>query len=70
MQNNEYKNQERRSGNDRRSIDIGLDFPFVDSHGLLVTEERRKWDRRENQEEAVEENPFTHPDAQPKLCAT
>ena len=32
----------RRSGNERRIYETDLGFPFVDSHGLLVTEERRK----------------------------
>jgi hypothetical protein len=33
---------ERRSGEDRRSWQCNLDFPYVDSHGTLVTEDRRK----------------------------
>ena len=38
---------ERRSGVDRRLEAIGYDFPFIDSHGLLVTEDRRKSNRRD-----------------------
>jgi hypothetical protein len=33
---------DRRSGNDRRSWECQLDFPYVDSHGTLVTEDRRR----------------------------
>ena len=33
---------ERRSGEDRRSWECHLDFPYVDSHGTLVIEDRRK----------------------------
>lgn len=32
----------RREGNDRRSWECQLDFPYVDSHGTLVTADRRK----------------------------
>jgi len=39
----------RRSGNERRVYESDLGYPFVDSHGLLVTEDRRKvTDRRED----------------------
>ena len=43
-----YKLQERRqttdrrAGSDRRSWECQLDFPYVDSHGSLVTEDRRQ----------------------------
>lgn len=47
-QNNNGKGDKRR-GNDRRAQAIGLDFPFIDSHGNLVTEERRISDRRRPQ---------------------
>jgi len=33
---------DRRSGSDRRSWECQLDFPYVDSHGTLVLEDRRK----------------------------
>lgn len=33
---------ERRSGEDRRGWECHLDFPYVDSHGTLVVEDRRK----------------------------
>jgi hypothetical protein len=33
---------DRRSGIDRRSWQSQLDFPYVDSHGTLVIEDRRK----------------------------
>lgn len=33
---------DRRSGQDRRSWECQLDFPYVDSHGTLVIEDRRK----------------------------
>ncbi|HHI93266.1 MAG TPA: hypothetical protein ENK04_07115 [Gammaproteobacteria bacterium] len=33
---------ERRSGNDRRSWKCQLDFPYVDSHGTLVSADRRR----------------------------
>lgn len=32
---------DRRAGDDRRSWECQLDFPYVDSHGSLVTEDRR-----------------------------
>jgi len=32
----------RREGNDRRSWECQLDFPYVDSHGTLVTADRRQ----------------------------
>lgn len=32
---------DRRSGEDRRSWHCQLDFPYVDSHGSLVVEDRR-----------------------------
>ncbi|MBL1277994.1 MAG: hypothetical protein COB30_018105 [Ectothiorhodospiraceae bacterium] len=32
---------DRRMGEDRRSWQCQLDFPYVDSHGTLVTEDRR-----------------------------
>jgi hypothetical protein len=38
--------QERRSGSERRTKTVSMDFPFVDTHGHLVTAERRKNDRR------------------------
>ena len=52
MQNQDnHRKAEKRSGRDRRARSIGMDFPFIDTHGNLVTEERRKSDRR---------NPETH----------
>lgn len=33
---------DRRRGEDRRSWQCQLDFPYVDSHGTLVTGDRRK----------------------------
>lgn len=33
---------DRRARDDRRSWECQLDFPYVDSHGSLVTEERRQ----------------------------
>jgi len=33
---------ERRSGDDRRSWQCQLDFPYVDSHGTLVSVDRRR----------------------------
>jgi hypothetical protein len=33
---------DRRSGVDRRSWQCQLDFPYVDGHGTLVMEDRRK----------------------------
>lgn len=33
---------DRRNGEDRRSWQCQLDFPYVDSHGTLVNEDRRK----------------------------
>ncbi len=32
---------DRRVGEDRRSWECQLDFPYVDSHGTLVVEDRR-----------------------------
>jgi hypothetical protein len=34
--------QDRRTGDDRRSWECQLDFPYVDSHGTLVTADRRR----------------------------
>lgn len=46
MQQNQHmerrQTSNRRSGNDRRSWECQLDFPYVDSHGTLVTEDRRQ----------------------------
>jgi hypothetical protein len=42
------REDDKRSGNDRRAQAIGLDFPFIDGHGNLVTEERRRSDRRKS----------------------
>ena len=36
------RESDRRTGDDRRSWECQLDFPYVDSHGSLVTEDRRK----------------------------
>lgn len=44
--NTNKQEEERRSGSERRVQAIELGFPFVDSHGHLVTYERRKHDRR------------------------
>ena len=37
---------ERRTGADRRATDVNFGFPFIDSHGNLVTEDRRIINRR------------------------
>jgi len=37
---------ERRSGSERRETTLDYDFPFIDGHGQLVTEDRRKYSRR------------------------
>ena len=46
MQQNQVKErrqtQDRRTGDDRRSWECQLDFPYVDSHGTLVTADRRR----------------------------
>ncbi len=36
------KTSDRRSGSDRRSWECQLDFPYVDSHGTLVSTDRRR----------------------------
>lgn len=36
------KSSNRRAGQDRRSWECQLDFPYVDSHGTLVTADRRQ----------------------------
>jgi hypothetical protein len=36
------KSSNRRTGQDRRSWECQLDFPYVDSHGTLVTADRRQ----------------------------
>ena len=46
MLNKEKNKEERRSGEDRRMHAIGFEFPFIDSHGHLVTQERRQNKRR------------------------
>lgn len=45
MQNNQAERRrqdDRRTGEDRRSWECQLDFPYVDSHGTLVMEDRRR----------------------------
>lgn len=42
MQLDRRQSKDRRTGRDRRSWECNLDFPYVDSHGTLVTEDRRK----------------------------
>jgi len=37
---------ERRSGNDRRNWHCEYEFPYVDTHGMLVINDRRKSDER------------------------
>ncbi|WP_455220269.1 hypothetical protein [Kaarinaea lacus] len=59
MKNQQHNNGaiNRRSGNERRIYEADLGFPFVDSHGLLVTEERRKFtDRRTGYDDVRREN--------------
>jgi hypothetical protein len=46
MRDNRKQSTERRNGSDRRAQAILLEFPFIDSHGNLVTEERRNSERR------------------------
>ena len=47
MKNPQHHQLNRRTGNERRHYVTELGFPFVDSHGQLVTEDRRKLaDRR------------------------
>ena len=47
---------DRRSGNERRIYIVDIGFPFVDTHGHLVVDERRKLeDRREAYTEYNEE---------------
>lgn len=44
----EKESPDRRSGNERRAYKVEIGFPFVDTHGHLVIDERRKLaDRRE-----------------------
>ena len=39
---------DRRTGKKRRTYEVDIGFPFVDTHGHLVVDERRKLvDRRE-----------------------
>jgi len=42
MKEERRSGQDRRCGEDRRSWECQLDFPYVDSHGTLVIEDRRK----------------------------
>ena len=37
---------DRRSGNDRRNWHCEYDFPYVDTHGILVIRDRRKSNER------------------------
>ena len=47
-------NMERRCGEERRRWDCDHDFPYVDSHGFLVVDNRRKtMDRRQSQEKVT-----------------
>lgn len=41
MMKEKRSGSDRRSGADRRSWECQLDFPYVDSHGTLVIEDRR-----------------------------
>lgn len=43
----QQKSRERRSGNDRRCWHCQHEFPYIDSHGMLVTENRRREERRD-----------------------
>ena len=44
MANEQHNYSERRSGTERRVWICRYEFPIVDSHGELVTENRRKTD--------------------------
>lgn len=40
---------ERRTGNERRNWACDYEFPYIDGHGILVTDDRRQnADRRDN----------------------
>lgn len=43
----QHFSDERRAGTDRRCWECKIEFPYIDSHGTLVTEDRRKQQRRE-----------------------
>ncbi len=46
MESKQDRYMERRTGNDRRNWHCGHDYPYVDSHGILVVNDRRKGDER------------------------
>ena len=46
MESKQDRYMERRTGNDRRYWHCEYDFPYVDSHGILVIDDRRKGDER------------------------
>lgn len=54
--------KDRRSGSDRRTWQNGYDFPFIDSHGVLVTEERRISGDRRLQLDTTGRSPDASPD--------
>ena len=55
MMKEKRSGSDRRCGSDRRSWECQLDFPYVDSHGTLVVEDRRvKVERRISYPEHLE----------------
>ena len=51
MQDKKRQNPvERRAGKERRCWECEHEFPYIDGHGMLVTEERRKEPRRNGQD--------------------
>ncbi|MGD8559159.1 MAG: hypothetical protein PVF34_12045 [Gammaproteobacteria bacterium] len=58
---------DRRTGNERRIYHNHFGFPFVDSHGLLVTEDRRMKKDRRVAPRAVLETDAEAPDTPQKL---
>ncbi len=48
MESKQDHYMERREGIDRRNWHCEYDFPYVDSHGILVTNDRRDGDERRN----------------------
>ncbi|MDH5327383.1 MAG: hypothetical protein OEZ68_01025 [Gammaproteobacteria bacterium] len=47
---------EQRTGNERRAGNCGHPYPYVDTHGFLVTEDRRKTIRRDPQSRSTKKS--------------
>jgi hypothetical protein len=49
-----YTEQERRAGIDRRNWECHYEFPYIDGHGMLVTDDRRQNSERRGNTQLVD----------------